>query len=359
MRIRTTMVPALAAALLSTMPPGTLRAQSKAAFIALPSGALASAIGANGATVLGSFRDGRGFYWMPTTGVIDIGGFSANDINRDGRTIVGEAIANRTFQAAIWQRAAEWRTLGSIAPNAQPCDGLLSTALGTNADGRVIVGLAWNGCSIARAFRWEESTGMVDLGSTVPGRSSRADGISGDGRMIVGWQDQADGFRRGARWVDGRQTLFAGPSEIVGQAHAANADGSIIVGQVCDPFDALAQSAWVWTPSAGVQCLPVPRFLPPAARLGAAVATSDDGRVIGGGQSFGLESEAVLWLDRAPVYLKDYLIEHGVTNAFAGWVNTGTITDVSRDGRIVVGFGAGPRDFQGYIVYLAPLGERP
>jgi glyceraldehyde-3-phosphate dehydrogenase/erythrose-4-phosphate dehydrogenase len=47
--------------------------------------------------------------------------------------------------------------------------------------------------TLARAFRWEESTGMVDLGSTVPGRSSRADGVSGDGRIVVGFQESALG----------------------------------------------------------------------------------------------------------------------------------------------------------------------
>ncbi len=89
------------------------------------------------------------------------------------------------------------------------------------------------------------------------------------------------------------------------------------------------------------------------------MATSDDGRVIGGGQSFGLESEAVVWIDKTPYYLKDYLEQHGVPNAFSGWVNTGTITDVSRDGRILVGYGAGPKDFTGYIVILPPLGGQP
>ena len=53
---------------------------------------------------------------------------------------------------------------GSVVPNAVPCDALLSSASARSADGKVIVGLAWNGCNFARAFRWEESTGMVDLG---------------------------------------------------------------------------------------------------------------------------------------------------------------------------------------------------
>ncbi len=56
-----------------------------------------------------------------------------------------------------------------IAPNAAPCDALLSSTYDISEDGKVIVGLAWNGCNFARAFRWEESTGMVDLGTLNPG----------------------------------------------------------------------------------------------------------------------------------------------------------------------------------------------
>jgi hypothetical protein len=97
--------------------------------------------------------------------------------------------------------------------------------------------------------------------------------------------------------------------------------------------------------------MPVPR-----PRLGGAIgimfSTSEDGRVIGGAHSFGLESEAVLWIDRSPSYLKDYLKAHGVPTAFDGWVNTGFITHVSPNNRILVGYGAGPRDFQGYMVIL-------
>ena len=38
-----------------------------------------------------------------------------------------------------------------------------------------------------------------------------------------------------------------------------------------------------------------------------ALSLSDDGRVIGGAQTFGLDSAAVLWIDREPFYLRDYL----------------------------------------------------
>jgi hypothetical protein len=39
-------------------------------------------------------------------------------------------------------------------------------------------------------------------------------------------------------------------------------------------------------------------------------------------------------------------------------VNTDSVTGISRDGRVVVGFGAGPEDFTDYVVVLpAPADE--
>ncbi|HJS59301.1 MAG TPA: hypothetical protein VKA01_14460 [Vicinamibacteria bacterium] len=331
------------------------QAANAALLIELPDRVLPSGVSSD-LTVVGGLGEGGGFHWMPTSGVVFIGGRQALSTSRDGDTIVGEALdASRLQQAAIWQRGTEWRLLGSIVPNARPCDADLSVAIQVSGNGKVVVGLGWDTCSTARAFRWEESTGMVNLGSTVAGRGSRADAVSGDGTVVVGFQDLTSGFRQGARWVGGQQTLFTGPLGIVGQAFDTNGDGSLVVGQVCRPGDPLDQSGWVWTQRDGLQCLPVPRLRLLSREgdfLGRARATSDDGRVVGGAQAFGLESDAVLWLDRQPFYLKDYLREHGVPNAFEGWVNTGTITDISRDGRVLVGWGAGPRDFKGYVVIL-------
>jgi probable HAF family extracellular repeat protein len=344
--LRKTLVIVLLLALMLTLP---AHSADQTLFIELPPGVMPADVSAS-AVVVGSYRPLRGFYWMPTMRDIDIGGIGAAGVSRDGRTIVGTAFdtAGRQ-QAAIWLRSAEWRLLGSIVPNAASCDANLSSSYGVNGDGTVVVGLAWNGCTIARAFRWEESTGMVDLGSTVPGRSSRANAVSGDGNIVVGWQDATTGFRQGARWVNGRQELFTGPVGVVGEAQAANHDGSVVVGQVCRP-GGTDQSAWIWTSRDGLQCLAPPRLGLPLFKIGIALATSDDGRVIGGAQSFGLESEALLWIDREGSYLKDYLRANGVANAFEGWVNTGFITGVSPDGRVLVGYGAGPRDFQGYVV---------
>jgi len=146
----------------------------------------------------------------------------------------------------------------------------------------------------------------------------------------------------------------------VGTANAANVDGSIIVGRICRPTsDELGepdfQTAWVWTRDA-TACLAAPqlRRSPGPLIIVEANATSDDGSVIGGGQAVASspDSDAIIWIDRKPAYLKEFLRANGVPNAFETWVNTGSIKGISPDGRILVGSGAAQEGFRGYIVVL-------
>jgi probable HAF family extracellular repeat protein len=298
---------------------------------------------------------------MPTVGDKPIGGTQGVAVSLDGKTIIGRALDSKGKEnEAIWKGGTEWRLLGSIAPDAQPCDQLLSGAFGANDDGTVVVGLAWNGCKVARAFRWEESTGMVALPNVVTqGESTRANGVSGDGQVVVGWEEQPNGYRQGAKWVKGTPELIRNANgSFVGEAFAANLNGSIIIGTSCDPNNFTGPpTAWKWTPGSGLKCLATPRapLIPNVPRQGLAQAVSEDGRVIGGSLSFGLEAESVVWFDDEPFLLKDYLRSHGVSDAFEGWVNTGFVTSVSPDGRILVGYGAGPRNFQGFMVVLPEL----
>ncbi len=136
-------------------------AQDDVFFQALPSEVLPVHVGATAFAVVGSFVEGKALTWMPTSGVRALGGRSGTAISLDGRTIVGEALDARGAEnAAIWRGGTDWQLLGSVHPNAQPCDDLLSGSFGASDDAKVIVGLAWDGCRFAHAFRWEESTGM-------------------------------------------------------------------------------------------------------------------------------------------------------------------------------------------------------
>ena len=335
----------------------SVAAQDEPVWIELPPGVIPAAVSADGFTVVGSILGGgpgrftdRAFYWQPTTGVVPLGGTQGSAVSADGRVIAGRALdASGNENAAIWQGGTDWRLLGSFTREAQSCDRLLSGTFGMNDDGRIIVGLGWDGCSIAHGFLWEESSGVIDLGSSVPGRSSRANDVSGAGQVIVGWQDAADGFRQGAVWRDGRQEIVIGPFGVVGEAKDTNSDGSIIVGQNCDP---LAQAAWSLRPERGVECHAIEPPDPDPFFVTAMLATSEDGSVIGGSWARASFGEAVLWLDETPQFLKDYLRANGVPDAFENWFSTGFITDVSRDGRVIIGQGAGPTNFQGYIVIL-------
>lgn len=352
---------ALILALLLLAPTWSGEASDKTVLIEfeLKSGAQPLSVSAGGAVVVGGLTTGGGFYWMPTTGVIFAGGLFASRVSRDGKVIVGQAVDARLRQAAIWQRGTEWRLLGSF-PNALPCDSFLSLANGTSGDGKVVVGYANNGCTLTHAFRWEESTGMVDLGTSVAGKSTFALGVSADGQVAVGYQEQATGFLEGAKWVGTRQERVPGPDGFVSVANAANRDASIIVGRICrpaanGPSDPGFQNAWIWTRD-GTQCLPPPklRASPGPLIIVEANATSDDGRVIGGGQAVASspDSDAIIWLDHKPAYLKEFLQANGVPDAFRTWVNTGSITGISPDGRIMVGTGAALGGFQGYMVIL-------
>jgi probable HAF family extracellular repeat protein len=337
-------------------------AADKPVFVQLADGTVPQALGGNGFTAAGNLYGlPTAFYWMPTIGVVPMGGLGVAAVSVDGKTFVGDALDSRRLEnAAIWRGGTEWRVLGSFTPNAQPCDALLSSAYGASDDGKVIVGLAWDGCTIAHGFRWDEASGMRDLGSTVAGQSSRANGVSGDGAVVIGWQESPTGFRQGARWVNGAQQLFRGPSGSVGEAHGTNVNGTVVVGGGCNPLDPTISSAWVWTAAAGIRCYPFERTFNPRRIAFNTImfVTSDDGRVIGGASTFGLDSDALLWIDGEPKLLRDYLRENGIPDAFEGWVNTGFITAISRDGRTLVGYGAGPRNFTGYMVLLPPLKPR-
>ena len=351
---------ALILALVMLTPASSGQASDKAVLIEIGRRAASfpSSVSAGGAVVVGNLDLG-GFYWMPTTGAIFTGGLAARSVSRDGKVIVGQALDRGIMQAAIWQRGTEWRLLGSF-PNAQPCDASLSLATGTSRDGSVVVGYARNGCTFSHAFRWEESTGMVDLGSSVAGQNSLAYGVSANGQVAVGYQEQATGFIEGTKWVGTRQERVPGADGFVGTANGTNTDGSIIVGRICRPAanvptDPGFQNAWVWTRD-GTACLAPPRLRvsPGPLIIVEGNGTSDDGSVIGGSQAVASspDSDAIIWIDRQPAYLKDFLRVNGVPDAFDTWVNTGAIRAVSPDGRVLVGSGAAADGFRGYIVIL-------
>jgi probable HAF family extracellular repeat protein len=79
--------------------------------------------------------------------------------------------------------------------------GILSEALGVNADGSVVVGYS-QAPGQAEAFRWTAASGMVGLGFLPGGNGSIAQGVSADGNTAVGGSsDAVTGLPQAFRWT--------------------------------------------------------------------------------------------------------------------------------------------------------------
>ena len=90
-----------------------------------------------------------------------------------------------------------------------------SDATGVSRDGKVLVGAARIDCRAVHAFRWEESTGMVDLGKLRRRREQ-------SGPRRVG---QRQGRRRMAaarRWIRFRRAVGGGPAGVIRRSGRAS-----------------------------------------------------------------------------------------------------------------------------------------
>src|SRR5262249_14374420 len=145
-----------------------------------------------------------------------------------------------------------------------------------------------------------------------------------------------------------------------------------IAGTACTPnLPNHTPNAFAWTAAGGVKCYPVeaPRWVPWIDPLHPEYSTyiyavSDDGRVMGGNIQVDLaagDEESVVWFDGEPVFLRDYLRRHGYPDAFEGHFNTGRITALSPDGRVIAGHNGGIHgsiNRNGFIVILPELDKK-
>jgi probable HAF family extracellular repeat protein len=222
-------------------------------------------------------------------------------VSDDGRRIVGQSDTDEHggYQAFLWIMGAA----AGVAGNEQMyvLDSLVagrsSSATALTSDGRYAVGSSAGAGFSAHAVRWsldgvEEggAPGILDLG-TLGGTLSWANDISDDGRVVVGRAD--DGGTVAFRWVEGgtggapgnpqMQSLgtFGGSHS---EANAVSGDGNIVVGRAEDG-DGL-DHAFRWTEGAGLVRLA--DWLAEndvdigGLHLEAANAVSDDGNIVGG-----------------------------------------------------------------------------
>jgi len=147
-----------------------------------------------------------GIFWNIDTGWGEHIGNSASgiEISADGSSVMGAMYTPEGMShTAIWAGVTdEWDPI-PFPDGFEACgsSGLSFFGMGGNAD--YATGLTWQGCSYARAYRWDAATDTtMDLGS-MNGDSSRGNAISDDGNTIAGWTRALCGGWRGARWDAG------------------------------------------------------------------------------------------------------------------------------------------------------------
>ncbi|MBM3990031.1 MAG: hypothetical protein FJ298_03380 [Planctomycetes bacterium] len=246
--------------------------------------------------------------------------------------------ANRTT-AARWEAATGLWTplpgLGGVSGSS------VSTAYDLSGDGRTVVGLAWKTAGEAHAFMWTPSGSTVDIGLWLPGPgwSSRANAVSSNGNFAAGLGTSP---QRAIRW-----NLTAGTGQYLGSldpnnattgpstAYGISADGTWVVGTS-------VYNAFRWSAATGMQSLGA-LGTAGMGNAGYATAVSADGKVVVGWSGANvLNSQAVIWREgmASVEKLQDYLLNNGVPTAYSQWQVLKIATEISADGRFVVGWGA-------------------
>jgi len=129
--------------------------------------------------------------------------------------------------------------------------GTSSTPRAISADGTVVVGQSAEIGGELKAFRWTQSTGMVNLG-TLGGTSSHARGVSADGSVIVGEARTARGFIRGFRWTQAGGMVEIGTLGAGTTPFGVSADGSVVVGGSAVIGPGGGTRAFLWTQAGGI-----------------------------------------------------------------------------------------------------------
>jgi probable HAF family extracellular repeat protein len=243
------------------------------------------------------------------TNLGSLGGVSYGyGISGDGLTAVGNANNSLAFR---WQQPTGMVALGS------------GVALATNFDGTTTVGTN-NYSGAGTAVRWDASGRMHSLGVTTSqtNGSSGSTGVSSDGSVIVGNVTSGTNIRA-FRWTSatGAVLLDDGGGGGSGGAYGVSLDGSVTVGG-----DGGSAVRWLADGSRQVLGNLVPGWYSNAS------ACSADGSVVVGGGNTGDQygNRAFRWTATSG------MIDLGVLET--GWTYA---SGVSADGSVVVGESAG------------------
>jgi uncharacterized membrane protein len=317
--------------------------------------------------------------WSKRTGMqnIDGSGFMGA-ISGNGRAVGGTLTkqvetefgpVDREF-ASMWTRERGWRSIAD--ERFAGCDIFHSSVFDVNGDGTAAVGLLFEDCSHAHAFKWTAKGGMRRLSKTSEG-AARANAVSGDGNVVGGWEEipEAFGFRVGSVWQGREQMLLTDPEPrnpygYVGEIMAMNAAGTMAVGYGAGVGN---KDAYKWTSTDGM--VNIGRYLGYVCyttydwetgepietcedRETIATSLSNDGKVVTGSSrllSVGIDDAAIYTRGLGWMLMGDFLASQGVLE-MSRWQVLGA--RVSGNGKVLTGtaFPLAADYYQGYRLEL-------
>lgn len=147
-----------------------------------------------------------------------------------------------------------WRDLPSPYPAG--CDPQIGGAWDVSADGKVVVGFMWNGCSPV-AFRWTDGAAAVTpldvLGAVIPARAptNRATVVSDDGKVAAGFAENMAIDRTPAIWDASGHGVLLDPTDqdTPGEVLSISADGARVAG-------VWGNEGFTWTTAGGRVAIP-------------------------------------------------------------------------------------------------------
>jgi probable HAF family extracellular repeat protein len=254
-------------------------------------------------------------------------------VSADGRVVVGHAYDGK-FQAMRWTRLGGMRLLGALP------GGDASGAEGISANGTFIVGNSESAASQGgfEAFRWSEETGWIGLGDLGGGPyQSGAAGVSNDGKVVGVY---AKNYTP-AVWIEGQGLSRLG-HQVIGYVSAVTRDSAWLVGSEmpndihCDQFATLWKLDGTATHLGylGQGCLdddPQSCYYPASAWASAYAISADQTTLVG--TSTGPDSCAWLAARWTPEVEALGLLPGSVTSVARA---------VSADGSVVAGYSAFP-----------------
>lgn len=340
-------------------------------------GSYARAVSANGKVVVGSSgspfaESDEAFRWTGPTGMLGIGDLPgsffasiAYGASADGSVIVGTGRSgnpNDRQEAFRWSESSGMIGLGFVS-------GLPGTVYShgnaVSADGAVIVGNSGpiDVSNSSRAFRWTQSTGIVDIGLPVNTVQGSASDVSADGSKIVGvaWtaaigqppQDVPEAFL----WSESSGFFPLGDlpgGDFASAATGISGNGLVVIGHSNSD---LGGEVFRWTAESGMVAL---GDLPGGQVNATPWATNFDGSIIVGQGNVGASSPsgeaAFIWDAANGMRNLQSVLQNDYGLGLAGW-HLGAAVDVSADGRVIVGTGIDPTGNQQAWLVELPVPE--